>query len=1036
MTKQEGAISGRIADRSVADLFQWLHETRGTAQARFRTALGTASVWFRDGEIIEADMGRFRSDAAVLRLTRIRDGEYEVEWKPTNQRRSVKAGTAQLLAEARQRAPRPGPAQPTSGPMRAATVEGTRSPTASAGAKAGSGEYHHARDEAPRVDTGAHTLIDAKAVPRPPGRAAPRPAAQAAPPPSGRSAARVAPVEPETTGSRGAARRQGVGWTPAGGTTPKAATPAPLPATPPPSPPTAAAAPPAASTSDSPRTQFMYGVAGPTIRPDAAPPVAPSAPVAPQPVAQPFRPVRAATPVAPAPTPIAAAPTPVRARAAPPAAARSTAAVSSPAAVRSPAAPAGAITSPVPPDDSARRANEGPRRRARAAARAQTPFEPERADRTLLRAGPIPPPPGEPVVLPTTSSQPLPISPPSGPVRLTQPTPAVEPTVPIPAPVDDDLSHAISVPSGPGNLESPGGTWSFTRPAHGRPLPRDPSAETTLEMPATDAVQPREVSLSSHVKASGTAHVGRYEVLLRLARGGMGTVYLCRVTGEGGFRRLFALKVIRDHLNTNQAYVQMLLEEARIASRLSHPNIVSIIDIDTFAGQHYLVMDYVEGCTLAELLKSHPKSRPPELIVPIMLDGLTGLHAAHSMRGDDGSPHPVVHCDFSPHNMLVGVNGTCRLTDFGVAKAANALQEGPGRGKPGYLSPEQVRGLPLDPRSDVFSAGVVLWNALTGERLFEGDDPQQVLTQVLTRKIPLPSSVGLRPPACFDRVCMKALERDPAKRYQSAEQMLTDLRKVAIAEDLLAPSSNVGRWVQETFGAQIELRRQAAGLAPNVAVAALALRELGSAGPSGHGEGMGHDGSLTGHDLNASMTMMLRHDPNERSGADGEEREGLGPRSRVIVIVAALAFMVAGVVTLFLRPDLLRGGILDENGRYVDLSEPPEPPPLVAGTSGGPTAEVDDTSGAPPPLPSESSGATDTDTDTDAQPSADTEAAPPKGDDKGKKGKKGKDAADPKVPPPTGDPKPKGKGKGKDKGDGGSLAPPPDLDELFRPPGG
>ncbi|MFO0633943.1 MAG: serine/threonine-protein kinase [Nannocystaceae bacterium] len=163
--------------------------------------------------------------------------------------------------------------------------------------------------------------------------------------------------------------------------------------------------------------------------------------------------------------------------------------------------------------------------------------------------------------------------------------------------------------------------------------------------------------------ASAPAVVGRYEVLLRIARGGMGTVYLARVTGEGGFRRLFALKVIRDHLSQNDDYVRMLLQEARIASRLHHPNVVGIVDIGTLANQHYLVMDYVEGCTFSELLKVHRRTRPPHLIVPLMLDALSGLHAAHSLVDDDGSPLVLVHCDSSPQNMLVGTNGICRITD-------------------------------------------------------------------------------------------------------------------------------------------------------------------------------------------------------------------------------------------------------------------------------------------------------------------------------------------------------------------------------------
>ena len=776
-------------------------------------------------------------------------------------------------------------------------------------------------------------------------------------------------------------------------------------------------------------------------------------------------------------------------------------------------------------------ASESRRRRSRAAARAQAPFETERADRTLLRPGPLPPPPGQPVILPASPSQPIQVasSPsvpaprdPEAPVPLepsaidtarhpasdgasdgvSEPAAAMAPPFITPQIIDEEYSHPISVPTAP-NV-GPGGTWMLSGPSQpAKPLPIDPTAEETVTMralgkgdpaawsprTAIDAAQPRPPSVSGHVQAGGTAHVGRYEVLLRLARGGMGTVYLCRVTGEGGFRRLFALKVIRDHLNTNQAYVRMLLEEARIASRLSHPNIVSIIDIDTFAGQHYLVMDYVEGCTFSELLKAHPKTRPPELLVPVVLDALTGLHAAHQLRGDDGSPHPVVHCDFSPHNMLVGANGTCRITDFGVAKAANALPDGPGRGKPGYLSPEQVRGLPLDARSDVFSAGVVLWNALTGEVLFDGETPEQILHQVVSRPIPKPSQVGLRPPACFDHICLRALERDPAMRYQSAEEMLIDLRKVAVAQDLLAPSSEIGRWVQETFGAQIELRRQAAGLTPGAAAAnAIALRDMPAAvGASGHGGGHAdaatpagvHGGgwspevSVTGHDANASNTMMLRADTARPSPAVSDE-EGFGARTRVVVIVAALTFMVAIVITLFVRPDLLQGGILDESGQYVDLNDPPPQHPFSqGGSTGGPAAVGDGESTGTPASTGGSDGPTDAGTDTvgDTEAHADTDGEDPaesetsddakgkrkrtpRGRGKGKTGEpkpsegKGKTGGSKPSGGKTRRPKPSDgddakapakdptKSRGKDEGDGGSTAPPPDLDDLFKPPGG
>jgi len=619
----------------------------------------------------------------------------------------------------------------------------------------------------------------------------------------------------------------------------------------------------------------------------------------------------------------------------------------------------------------------------------------------------------------------------------------------IPQELDEEYSHPISVPTAAPNY-GPGGTMSLNLDAIQRHslANHDHDADPTAVLDADDIARARAASpVSGQIKsaqagAQGTAQVGRYQVLLRLARGGMGTVYLCRVTGEGGFRRLFALKVIREHHNRNQAYVQMLLEEARIASRLNHPNVVPIIDIDVFAGQHFLVMDYVEGCTLSELLKAHAQSRPPELIIPIIIDALTGVHAAHTMRGDDGTIQPLVHCDFSPQNMLVGVNGTCRLIDFGVAKASDTLLQGSDRGKPGYLSPEQVRGQPVDARSDVFAAGVVLWNALTGEQLFEGDTPEQVLHQVITAKIPKPSSVGLRPPACFDRICLKALERDPQRRYQSAEQMLVELRKVAIADDWVAPSSMIGQWVFDTFGAQIERRRVAAGLGPELAPPAHDI------GPSGHSDGPPREASATGIDLNASQTMMLRASPSAR--AEQEDEEGMGARAKVVVLVAALAFMLAAAVTLFVRPDLLQGGMLDEDGQYMEIpslsageDDGGQGPALVAeGTSGETDGTdeggTDDTDGG---SSSGTEGTDETDTDEtegeEPEPADDGKKKSGKGKTKTKtktkkgKTKKGKTKPDDDEPKPDkGEPKPD-----KGKSDGGTDEPPVDLDELFRRPG-
>ncbi len=304
---------------------------------------------------------------------------------------------------------------------------------------------------------------------------------------------------------------------------------------------------------------------------------------------------------------------------------------------------------------------------------------------------------------------------------------------------------------------------------------------------------------------------GRYEVIARIGRGGMGSVYLARAVGEGGFNRLFIVKVIHDHLGGDQQFVDMMQGEARIAARLHHPNVVSIVDVGTAGDSFYIVMDYVEGCTLADLLNHHQNTRPPRLIVPILLDALSGLQAAHDLVDDDGRPLRLVHRDVSPENMLVGVDGHCRLIDFGIAKAKGTPQvTSPGviRGKPAYMSPEQVSNHSIDPRSDLFSAGIVLYNALTGRRLFDGTSPHATMYNILKRTIPPPSRIGLHPPACFDAVCLKALERNPDKRFQSAEEMGRALREAAMQANLLGAPGDVARFVSSTFGEKLEERKE------------------------------------------------------------------------------------------------------------------------------------------------------------------------------------------------------------------------------------
>lgn len=211
----------------------------------------------------------------------------------------------------------------------------------------------------------------------------------------------------------------------------------------------------------------------------------------------------------------------------------------------------------------------------------------------------------------------------------------------------------------------------------------------------------------------------QYEIVAEIASGGMGTVYLARLARTGGFQRMVALKLLHRHLAEEPGFVAMLLDEARLAARLHHPNAVGIYDVRESALGYYLVMDFVDGFSMDEVLDA---ARDDEerwrLGLRILLDGATGLDAAHRLQDDEGKPLSIVHRDVSPQNILVGRDGVGRITDFGVARAAERITSSrPGtiKGKPCYMAPEQAQATDLDARADVFALGIVLWEVLTGQ---------------------------------------------------------------------------------------------------------------------------------------------------------------------------------------------------------------------------------------------------------------------------------------------------------------------------------
>jgi eukaryotic-like serine/threonine-protein kinase len=301
--------------------------------------------------------------------------------------------------------------------------------------------------------------------------------------------------------------------------------------------------------------------------------------------------------------------------------------------------------------------------------------------------------------------------------------------------------------------------------------------------------------------------VGRYEVATRIARGAMGSVYLCRDTTRPESGRLLTLKVIRQHAVKQDLAMASFDHEARIGSLFRHPNAQTVIDRGVFEGQPYLVLDYVDGGCLAELFTDETRP-PPAVVVAVVLDILAALGALHRTTDSAGQPLGLIHCDVSPENVLVGVDGVARLADFGSARfAAESNQAQPfSLSKPPWMPPEQFTGDRLDSSSDVYSAGVLLWTTLTGHQPFADEGYDQTVLNVMNKKIPPPSALGA--PTCLDGVCMQAMSRFRDRRFMLADAMAAALRATAAGENLVASRETVGAWVQRAVGDDLAQRRR------------------------------------------------------------------------------------------------------------------------------------------------------------------------------------------------------------------------------------
>jgi eukaryotic-like serine/threonine-protein kinase len=300
--------------------------------------------------------------------------------------------------------------------------------------------------------------------------------------------------------------------------------------------------------------------------------------------------------------------------------------------------------------------------------------------------------------------------------------------------------------------------------------------------------------------------LGRYDLIAQLGSGGMADVFLGVARKPGGFNKLVVLKVLRAQYAHDVEFSKMFFDEARLSARFNHPNVVQTFEVEEDQGRHFLVMEYLEGQPLAALENGGGPEMPLPAAVRVLCDVLSALHYAHELCDHDGQPIGIVHRDVSPQNVFVTYDGPAKLLDFGVAKARNALsqtQDGAIKGKVRYMAPEQVRGDPVDRRADVFAAGILLWRAATGKKLWDGYDQLTIMHRLDNREpVPAPHTVRPDVPKIVDELCSKALALDADDRFQSAAEFSTALEEYLHAAGALGSHRTVARFLESRFAAE------------------------------------------------------------------------------------------------------------------------------------------------------------------------------------------------------------------------------------------
>jgi len=463
--------------------------------------------------------------------------------------------------------------------------------------------------------------------------------------------------------------------------------------------------------------------------------------------------------------------------------------------------------------------------------------------------------------------------------------------------------------------------------------------------------------------------IGRYAIYGSIASGGMAAVHYGRLLGPVGFSRTVAIKRLHAHFASDPEFVSMFLDEARLAARIRHPHVVPTLDVVATDGELFLVMEYVPGETLSRLVRaagSREQAIPPAVAVAIMSGVLQGLHAAHEARNERGEPLGIVHRDVSPQNILVGGDGQSRVLDFGVAKAAGRMQttrDGQLKGKLSYMAPEQLGGKTLDRRSDVYSAAVVLWETLTGERLFAAENEGATIARVLEGNAPPPSRVlakqgrlpkELTPAALgkLDKVVAQGLAIEPADRFATAREMALAL------EECIQPATaaQVSQWIEQIASSVLALRAEQVAEIESSSSASIAVSDVAVE--------LAQKSSPTASDdvptvqIASNPSNPLPEPPSQVSSVSALSDVTPAPRSESnrrfgVMLGAAMVVLLVGGVWVFRRAPAA------EAAATASAAPPPEPSSALPASPSAPAVEsaAAPPSAEPAPTPSASASA-------------------------------------------------------------------------------